>query len=323
MADQARVAAEAIASPVVRTIAPADLRKRPRIGETIIQTVLFICGFISIFTTLGIVYVLGQESLLFFQDPAVSLTEFFTKTVWQPAIGEFGILPLVYATLMTSLIAMIVAVPLGLGAAIYLSEYASERARSILKPTLELLAGVPTVVYGYFALTFVTPILRSAFGSGRVDIYNTASAGLVVGVLILPLVATLSEDALSSVPKALRQASFGLGATKFETAVQIVVPSALSGIIAAAIIGMSRAVGETMVVALAAGASPNFYWPPNIFKPAETMTGHIARISSGDLSYGTIDYTSLFAIGLVLFCITFVLNILSRYVVLRFREVYE
>jgi phosphate transport system permease protein len=323
MAEQARVAADGVVAPVMRTISQADLRKRPRIGETIIQTVLFICGFISIFTTLGIVYVLGQESLLFFSDPAVSLWEFFTKTVWQPAIGEFGILPLVYATLMTSFIAMLVAVPLGLGAAIYLSEYASERARGILKPTLELLAGVPTVVYGYFALTFVTPILRNTFGSGTVDIYNTASAGLVVGVLILPLIATLSEDALSSVPKALRQAAFGLGATKFETAVQVVVPSALSGIIAAAIIGMSRAVGETMVVALAAGASPNFYWPPNIFKPAETMTGHIARISSGDLSYGTIDYTSLFAIGLVLFFITLVLNILSRYIVLRFREVYE
>jgi phosphate transport system permease protein len=323
MADQARVTAETVGTVGQRAARVIDLNKRPRVGESIIQTVLFICGVVSIFTTIGIVYVLAQESLLFFNDPEVSLWEFFTKTVWQPAIGEFGIIPLIYATLFTSFIAMLVAVPLGLGAAIYLSEYASERVRSILKPTLELLAGVPTVVYGYFALTFVTPILRNIFGRETVDIYNTLSAGLVVGVLILPLIATLSEDALSSVPNSLRQAAFGLGATKLETSVRIVLPAGLSGVIAAAIVGMSRAVGETMVVALAAGASPNFYWPPNAFKPAETMTGHIARISSGDLSYGTIDYKSLFAIGLVLFFITLVLNILSRYVVRRFREVYE
>jgi phosphate transport system permease protein len=298
-----------------------DLRRRPRIGEALIQIILFICGLTSIFITLGIVYVLGAESLLFFRDPAVSLVEFFTTTVWQPSIGQFGILPLVNATLMTSLIAMLVAIPLGLGAAIYLAEYASARARGILKPILELLAGVPTVVYGYFALTFVTPILRGAFGQDTVEIYNDLAAGLVVGILIIPIVATLSEDALSAVPAALRQAAFGLGATKFETAVQVVVPSALSGIVAAAIIAMSRAVGETMVVALAAGASPNFTFNP--FKPAETMTGHIARISGGDLSYGTIDYTSIFAIGLVLFVVTMVLNILSRWVVQRFREVYE
>lgn len=319
MAD-ARVSAEArTASAAVER--PLDLRKRPRIGETIIQTILFICGFISIFTTLGIVWVLGREALLFFQEDVVSLGEFVTNTVWQPAIDEFGILPLVNATLMTSLIAMLVAVPLGLGAALYLSEYASSRARGILKPILEVLAGVPTVVYGYFALTFVTPILRGAFGSDTVSIYNMLSAGLVVGVLITPIIATLSEDALSSVPNGLRQASFGLGGTKWETATRIVFPAALSGVIAASIIAMSRAVGETMVVALAAGASPNFTLNP--FEPAETMTGHIARISSGDLSYGSIDYESLFAVGLVLFCITLVLNILSRWIVLRFREVYE
>ena len=319
MAD-ARVSAEArTASAAVER--PLDLRKRPRIGETIIQTILFICGFVSIFTTLGIVWVLGREALLFFQEDVVSLGEFFTNTVWQPAIDEFGILPLVNATLMTSFIAMLVAVPLGLGAALYLSEYASARSRGILKPILEVLAGVPTVVYGYFALTFVTPLLRGAFGSDTVSIYNTLSAGLVVGVLITPIIATLSEDALSSVPGGLRQASFGLGATKWETATKIVFPAALSGVIAACIIAMSRAVGETMVVALAAGASPNFTVNP--FEPAETMTGHIARISSGDLSYGSIDYESLFAVGLMLFFITLVLNILSRWVVLRFREVYE
>jgi phosphate transport system permease protein len=212
-------------------------------------------------------------------------------------------------------------VPLGLGAAIYLSEYASARVRGVLKPTLELLAGVPTVVYGYFALTFVTPLLRGIFGAETVQIYNTLSAGIVVGILITPLIATLSEDALSAVPDGLRNASFGLGATRWETAIKVVFPAACSGVIAACIVAMSRAVGETMVVALAAGASPNLSFNP--FEPAETMTGHIARISGGDLSYGTIDYQSLFAIGLVLFSITLVLNMISRWVVQRFREVYD
>lgn len=318
MAEQAR--AETLAAASVKP-AVTDLRKRPRIGETVMQAVLFICGFVSIFTTIGIVWVLAQEALLFFALPEVTLTEFFTNTLWLPGNGEFGILPLVNATMMTSVIAMCVAVPLGLGAAIYLSEYASERARGILKPIIELLAGIPTVVYGYFALTFVTPLLRNLFGNDTIQIYNFLSAGLVVGVLITPVIATLSEDALSAVPNALRQASMGLGATKWETAIRIVVPAGLSGIIAACIIAMSRAVGETMVVALAAGATPNFTFNPG--EPAETMTGHIARISGGDLSYGSIQYESLFAIGLVLFAITLVLNILSRWVVKRFREVYE
>lgn len=319
MAEQARVRGEAQAAKLAAQ--SADLRKRPRIGESIIQTVLFVCGFISIFTTIGIVYVLGQEALLFFSLPEVTLTEFFTNTIWLPGNEEFGILPLVNATMITSLIAMCVAVPLGIGAAIYLSEYASPRARGILKPIIELLAGIPTVVYGYFALTFVTPLLRDVFGRDTVQIYNMLAAGLVVGVLITPVIATLSEDALSAVPNALRQASMGIGATKWETAIRIVVPAALSGIIAAGIIAMSRAVGETMVVALAAGATPNF--TANPFEPAETMTGHIARISGGDLSYGSIQYESLFAIGLTLFVITLGLNIMSRWVVKRFREVYE
>lgn len=301
--------------------AAIDLRRKPRIGESFIQLLLFLSGFISIFTTLGIVWVLGQESLKFFADPKVNIGEFLTTTVWQPQIDAFGILPLVNATLMVSFIAMLVAIPLGLGAAIYLSEYAAPRIRNALKPILELLAGVPTVVYGYFALTFVTPLLRLIFGSDTVSIYNDLAAGLVVGVLITPLIATLSEDALSAVPGGLRQASFGLGATRWETAVQVVVPAALSGVIAAFIVAMSRAVGETMIVALAAGASPNFTFNP--FEPAETMTGHIARISGGDLSYNSIDYTSIFAIGLVLFMITLVLNYVSRLVVKRFREVYE
>ena len=321
MADQAQAKVEQRAALSVGVSQTIDLRKRPRLGESIIQTVLFVCGFISIFTTIAIVYVLFQESLSFFADPAVTLFEFFTGTVWQPRIGEFGVLPLVNATLVISFIAMLVAVPLGLGMAIYLSEYASERARAILKPVIELLAGIPTVVYGFFALTFVTPILRGMLGKDVVAVYNMLSAGLVVGILITPIIATLSEDALSAVPGSLRQASFGLGATKWETAIKIVVPAALSGILAASIVAMSRAVGETMVVALAAGASPNLTWNP--FEPAETMTGHISRISGGDLSYGSIDYRSIFAIGLVLFFITLALNIASRRIVRRFREVYD
>jgi phosphate transport system permease protein len=299
-----------------------DLRRRPRIGENIIQGILFVCGIVSIFTTIGLVWVLFQEAWLFFGLPEVSLVEFFTNTTWAPEIGEFGVLPLLNATLVTSAIALLVAVPLGLGAAIYLSEYASPRARGILKPILEILAGVPTVVYGYFALTFFTPnVLQALFGRDTVQVYNMAAAGIVMGIMILPLVASMSEDALSAVPRALREASFGLGATRLETSLRIVVPAALSGIIAAFIVGMSRAVGETMIVALAAGAGPNFTFNP--FLAAETMTGHIARISGGDLSYGSVQYTSLFSIALTLFVITLLLNVISGMVVRRFREVYE
>ena len=298
-----------------------DLHKRRRPLETVIQGFLFLCGAISILTTIGIVFVLGKESLLFFGSGEVNLVEFFTGTEWQPAIGKFGILPLLNATLMTSLAAMLIALPFGLGIAIYLSEYASPGARSILKPILELLAGIPTVVYGYFALTFMTPLLRSIFGQDTVQIYNTASAGLVIGILILPLVASMSEDALSAVPRSLREGAYALGATQLETAVRIIVPAALSGITAAFIVAISRAVGETMIVALAAGAGSNFTFNP--FAAAETMTGHIVRISGGDLSYDSIDYNSIFAIGLMLFVITLTLNIISRVIVRRFREVYE
>jgi phosphate transport system permease protein len=373
------------------------LRKQPRVREAIIQSVLFLCGAISILTTIGIVLGLTQESMNFFTQQLwedvnkplaasidadvvtfelesgghalevgdvirvseelmqvtavegnwvtvergldgsvavphsegadlflsrkVSLVEFFTGTKWNPQIGQFGIWPLVTATLMTSAIAMIVALPLGLSAAIYLSEYASPRARSILKPILEILSGIPTVVYGYFALTFMTPLLRKIFGMETVQIYNTASAGIVIGILILPLVSSMSEDALSAVPRALREAAYGMGATRWETAVKVVVPAALSGITAAFIVSISRAIGETMIVAIAAGAGPNFTLNP--FDSAETMTGHIVRISGGDISYDSIDYNSIFAIGLVLFVITLSLNIVSQRIVRRFREVYE
>ncbi len=298
-----------------------NLRKRTKLHERIIQGLLFICGAISIFTTIGIVVYLGEEALRFFTLPEVTLLEFFTGTVWQPQIDEFGILPLLTATLMTTMIAMLVAIPLGMFVAIYLSEYASPKVRSAIKPTLEILAGIPTVVLGYFALTWVTPILRGVFGENTVQIYNTASAGLVMGILILPLISSMVEDALSAVPISLREGAYGLGATKFEVATQIVVPAALSGITAALILGMSRAFGEAMIVAIAAGAGPNFTLNP--FEGAETMTGHIVRISGGDISYKSVEYKSLFAIALFLFLVTLFLNLISQRIIARYREVYD
>jgi phosphate transport system permease protein len=297
-----------------------DLRKRFRLGESTIQALLFLAGILSIFITLAIVYELGKEAWLFFGSPDVTLAKFLGTTKWQPGIGQFGIWPLVTSTLITSAIAMFVSLPLGLSAALYLSEYASPRARSALKPILEILAGIPTVVYGYFALLFMTPLLQKIFGE-QVQVYNMASAGIVMGIMILPLISSMSEDALSAVPRALREGAYAMGATKFEASLQIVLPAALSGIGAAFILGISRAVGETMIVAIAAGSGPNFTFNP--FQAAETMTGHIARISGGDLSYNSIDYNSLFAIALMLFLVTLVLNLISQRVVEKFREQYE
>jgi phosphate transport system permease protein len=310
----------------------ASLNKQARPGEMLIRGSLFVCGAISIFTTLGILYELGKESLLFFQDDRVSISEFLSGTVWQPQAGSFGIWALILSTMLIALIAMMVALPVGLASAIYLSEYASERVRGILKPVLEVLVGVPTVVYGFFALTFMTPLLRSLIGENVVEFFNVASAGVVVGILVIPLVSSLAEDALHAVPMSLREAAYGLGASKLEVSTRIVLPAALSGVGAAFVVAMSRAVGETMVVALAAGAAPrNFHlgddslfgYILNPFIGGEAMTGHIVRISSGDLSYNTIDYNSIFAIGLTLFVMTLGLNILSRRIVRRFREAYE
>jgi phosphate transport system permease protein len=298
-----------------------DLRKRPNLKESFIQGFLFFCGALSIFTTIGIVFVLFEESWRFFSSPEVGIVEFFTTTTWQPQIGSFGIWPLLTATLMVTFFAMIVAIPIGIAVAIYLSEYAQERTRKLVKPTMEVLAGIPTVVYGYFALTWFTPQLRNVFGSDTVQIYNTLSAGLVMGILILPLIATMCEDALYAVPRSLREAAYGVGATKLETAVKIVLPAATSGIAAAIILGLSRAIGETMIVAVAAGAGPKFTLNP--FLGAETITGHIVRISGGDLSYESIDYNSLFALALVLFFITLILNLISQRIVRKFREEYE
>jgi phosphate transport system permease protein len=314
------------------TVTGLSLRRRSRPIEGLIQGGLFLAGAVSILTTVGIVYELGKEAWLFFGDPAVSPVEFLTTTQWQPSNGQFGIAPLILATLITASIGMLVALPIGLASAIYLSEYASSRVRGFFKPVLEVLAGIPTVVYGYFALLFMTPLLRAVFGAGRVDIFNDASAGIVIGILVIPLVSSLAEDALSAVPRSLREASMALGATKFETAVRVVVPSALSGISAAFMVAISRAIGETMIVAIAAGAGPKnfvfgkdslFGYILNPLRAGETMTGHIVRISSGDISYASLQYNSLFAIGLTLFVITLLLNLLSQRIVRRFREVYE
>ncbi|MEA1904250.1 MAG: phosphate ABC transporter permease subunit PstC [Actinomycetota bacterium] len=309
-----------------------DLTGRRRPVERLILVTLAVCGAISIATTVGILYELGKESLLFFQDPEVSIVDFFTKTLWQPQAGSFGIWPLILGTMIITVIALVVAIPIGLASAIYLAEYASPRVRGFFKPALEVLVGIPTVVFGFFAITFVTPILRSIFGQDVVGFFNVLSAGIVVGILIIPLISSLSEDALSAVPDSLRQAAYGLGASKLEVSLKIVVPAALSGIAAGVVIAMSRAVGETMVVTLAAGAAPrNFIFGEDAlfgyilspFESAQTMTGYIAVTASGDLSYNTIDYNSIFAIGLTLFFITLGLNALSRRIVKRFRQEYE
>jgi phosphate transport system permease protein len=303
-----------------RAAAPALTRRRRLVGP-LAEALLLACAALAIVTSLGIVVVLVSEALSFFRAEGVTLLGFLTGTQWAPMIGRFGVLPLVTATLVISGIAMAVAAPLGLGAAIYLSEYASPRLRQLLKPTLELLAGIPTIVFGYFALTLLSPTLQAAFTPERVSIYNMAAAGIAMGLMLTPLVASMSEDALRAVPRSLREGSAALGATTLETTLLVVLPAAISGIIAALIVALSLAIGETTIVAIAAGAGPNLTLNP--LESAETMTGHIARIAGGDLSYGTIDYISIFAIGLLLFAITLSLNLISQAIVRRFREVYE
>lgn len=309
-----------------------QLRSRPRPLERFIVVSLFLAGAVSIAVTIGILWELGSEALLFFLDDKVSIGSFFGDTVWQPQAGTFGIWPLVLGTLMITGIALAAAIPIGLAAAIYLSEYASPRVRAILKPALEILVGIPTVVFGFFALTFMTPLLRSLLGFNVVGFFNVVSAGLVVGLLIVPLISSLAEDAMAAVPRSLREAAYALGASRLEVSLRVVVPAAISGIAAGVVIAMSRAVGETMVVTLAAGASPRnfslgqdsiFGTILNPFQGAQTMTGYIAITASGDLSYDTIDYNSIFAIGLTLFLMTLGLNSLSRRVVKRFRQEYD
>ena len=310
----------------------SQLKKKRRPLETVIVGSLFLAGAVSIAVTIGILWELGTESLLFFRDEAVSVGRFFTSTVWQPQAGSFGVWPLLLGTLLITVIALAVAIPIGLSAAIYLSEYASARARGIVKPVLEILVGIPTVVFGFFAITFMTPLLRSIFGESRVGFFNVLSAGIVVGLLIVPLISSLAEDAMSAVPRSLREAAYGLGASRLEVSLRIVFPAALSGIAAGIVVAMSRAVGETMVVTLAAGASPRnfdigsdplFGFILNPFESAQTITGYIVITASGDLSYDTIDYNSIFALGLTLFFMTLALNSLSRRIVKRFRQEYE
>jgi phosphate transport system permease protein len=287
--------------------------------ETLIRAVLLLFSIVSIFTTLGIIAVLLQETILFFQE--VSIVEFFTETRWTPlfASKKFGVLPLVNGTILVAAGAMFIALPLGLLAAIYLSEYASERARKILKPLLEILAGVPTVVYGYFALTFITPILQTIWPETQA--FNGLSASIVMGFMILPLVASLSEDAMSAVPQSLRQAAYALGATRLEVTLRTVVPAALSGISAAFILAVSRAIGETMIVAIAAGQQPKLTLDP--LQSIETMTAYIVQVSLGDTPQQSIAYKTIFAVGMLLFVMTLIMNLISNWLTRRYREVYE
>jgi phosphate transport system permease protein len=297
----------------------AGPRWQKHLPERIIKIILLICSAVTVFTTIGIVSVLVFEAALFFQE--VSIVEFLTGTKWTPlfASQNFGIWPLVTGTMLTSVGAMVIALPLGLLSAIYLSEYAPYRARRVLKPLLEILAGIPTVVYGYFALLFITPILRQI--SEDIAVFNAASAAIVMGVMILPMVSSLSEDAMESVPRSLREGAYALGATKLEVATRVVVPAALSGIVAAFMLAMSRAIGETMIVTIAAGQNPNFTLNP--FVPIQTMTAYIVQVSMGDSPTGTLEFKTIFAVGLSLFIITLGMNLLSQVIVRKFREVYE
>ena len=304
-------------SSLLESIFPARWTKY--LPERTIKFFLFLCSIMSIFTTVGIVSILIFEAALFFQE--VSIFEFLTGTKWRPlfASKHFGILPLVTGTLLTSVGAMLVALPLGLLSAIYLSEYAPDPLRRALKPVLEVLAGIPTVVYGYFALLFVTPLLRGI--SDNISVFNGLSAAIVMGIMILPMVSSLSEDAMRSVPRSLREGAYALGSTKLEVATKVVIPAALSGIVAAFILAMARAIGETMIVTVAAGQNPNFTLNP--FVPIETMTAYIVQVSMGDTPTGTLEFKTIFAVGLSLFVITLGMNLLSQFVVRRFREVYE
>ncbi len=287
--------------------------------ERIIKFILILCSSISILTTVGILSVLLFEAIQFFQE--VSIVEFLTGTRWTPLFSSkhFGILPLVSGTMLTSVGAMLVALPLGLLSAIYLSEYAPDLVRRVLKPILEILAGIPTVVYGYFALLFVTPLLRHI--SGNIAVFNGLSASIVMGIMILPMVSSLSEDAMRAVPRSLREGAYALGATKPEVALRVVTPAALSGIMAAFILAMSRAIGETMIVTIAAGQNPTLTLNP--FVPVETMTAFIVQVSMGDVPTGTLEFKTIFAVALSLFVITLVMNLLSQIFVRRFREVYR
>ncbi|MBI2186641.1 MAG: phosphate ABC transporter permease subunit PstC [Acidobacteria bacterium] len=289
-----------------------------RRAEFAIEWALFACALVSVGTTAGIILVLTVETLAFLRE--VPIAEFLFGTEWTPlfATPRFGVLPLVAGTVLVSAIAMLVALPMGLLSAVYLSEYAPPRLRRTVKPVLEILAGVPTVVYGYFALLFVTPLLQRVI-PGLAG-FNALGPGIVMGIMILPLVSSLSEDAMQAVPRGLREGSYALGASRMQTSLRVVVPAALSGITAACILAVSRAIGETMIVAIAAGQQPRLTWNPLV--PIETMTAYIVQVSLGDTPQGTIEYRTIFAVGMLLFLGTFLLNLASAWLRERFREVY-
>jgi len=289
--------------------------------EKIILVCLAVCALISVFTTFFILYTLITESSAFFKE--VSFVHFFTTTEWTALFSgeqqKFGILPLIAGTCLVTLIAAVIAIPIGLASAIYLSEYAHERVQKIVKPVLEVLAGIPTIVYGFFAVTFVTPILKKLIPS--LDTFNALSAGIVVGIMIVPMVASLSEDAMMSVPNRIREAAYALGSTKLEVALRVVLPAAISGITASFVLALSRAIGETMIVTIAAGATPTLSLDPT--GSIQTMTAFIVQASTGDVSYESVAYRSIYAVGITLFLMTFVMNLLAEYIAKRFREEYE
>ncbi|RWZ60068.1 phosphate ABC transporter permease subunit PstC [Halobacillus fulvus] len=284
--------------------------------ERVIPWFLLLCAIVSVLTTLGILFTLLRESIGFFSD--VSIWDFYTGTEWSPWSGSYGVAPLIGGTLLITLIATIVAVPLGLMSAIFLSEYASDKVRRIIKPVLEVLAGIPTVVYGYFALTFITPMFQGIIPD--LGIFNALSGGFVVGIMIIPMVASLSEDAMNSVPNALREGAYGLGATKLEVVFKVVLPAAFSGIVASIVLAISRAIGETMIVTVAAGATPNLTFNPT--ESIQTMTAFIVQAATGDTSFGSTIYYSLYAVGMTLFVFTLIMNLFAQYISRKFREEY-
>ncbi|WP_438824012.1 phosphate ABC transporter permease subunit PstC [Bacillus sp. JJ1773] len=287
--------------------------------EKVVPFVLLLTAVVSVLTTLGIVFTLIFETFTFFSK--VSIIEYITAKKWypfSPTQGSFGVLPLVIGTLKVTIIAAIVAVPIGLATAIFLSEYASDKTRRIIKPILEVLAGIPTIVYGFFALTFVTPILREMIPS--LEIFNALSPGIVIGIMITPMIASLSEDAMSSVPNSMREGALALGSTKLEVSLKVVLPAAISGIIASIVLAVSRAIGETMIVAVAGGSTPNMNW--DVTSSIQTMTAYIVQVSQGDAGYGTTIYYSIYAVGFTLFLFTLLMNLFAQFISRRFREEY-
>ena len=303
---------------VSRSATKRRANRRRDLEAKIVRWIFFLCAVASILTTVGIVFSLASQAIGFFRE--VPPWEFLTGTRWAPILvpQSFGVLPLVAGTLLVSVLAGLVAIPIGLATAIFLAEYAPDKIRRTIKPTLEVLAGIPTVVYGYFALTFVTPQLQKLIPD--LLIFNALSAGIVMGIMIIPMVSSLSEDAMVAVPRSLREAAYGLGATRLEVTLRVVVPAALSGIVAAFILGLSRAIGETMLVTIAAGATPNL--TANPLESIQTMTAYIVQLSLGEAPHGSIEYNTIFAVGLLLFCITLGMNVIGHWVVRRWREQY-